>query len=113
MRKSGVQLESHTPLLRVRSRDYFVNIEHLAAVEDIADAVEKMVARIQEFVPGYTLTLKPLVDKGIITTTVTVRGAGDFLPEYAGNLDIETAAAVKVAEQFAEVMLGGLEDELE
>lgn len=82
-------------------------------IEDIADAVEKMVARIQEFVPGYTLTLKPLVDKGIITTTVTVRGAGDFLPEYAGNLDIETAAAVKVAEQFAEVMLGGLEDELE
>ena len=76
-------------------------------IEDVQAAVEKMVESIQKFVPGYTLTLRPIVDKDIITTTVTVRGAGDFLPDYAGNLDMETSAAVQIAERFAEKILGG------
>ena len=64
-------------------------------------AVEDMVSKIQEYVPGYTLTLSPKEENGVITTIISVTGAGDFLPPYAGNLDIETASAVKIAELFA------------
>lgn len=74
-------------------------------IEKIAKAVEEMVKSIQEYVPGYTLTLRPTVDKGIITTIVTIEGQGDFLPPYAGNLDIETASAVKIAELYAKNIL--------
>lgn len=74
-------------------------------IEEIAKAVEETVKSIQEYVPGYTLTLRPTVDKGIITTIVTIEGQGDFLPPYAGNLDIETASAVKIAELYAKNIL--------
>ncbi len=74
-------------------------------IEKVNKAVKEMVASIQEFVPGYELTLEPIVNNGVITTTVSVNGAGDFLPSYAGNLDIETASAVKMAEMYANKLL--------
>ncbi|HLS52804.1 MAG TPA: acetaldehyde dehydrogenase (acetylating) [Tissierellaceae bacterium] len=76
-------------------------------IEKIARDVENMVEKIQRYVPGYELTLAPKLDKGLIVTTVTVNGAGDFLPPYAGNLDIETASAVEIAELYAENLLKG------
>lgn len=74
-------------------------------IEDVAASVMEMVERIREYVPGYQLTVAPVIDRDVITTTVTVEGQGDFLPKYAGNLDIETASAVKMAEMFAEKLL--------
>lgn len=74
-------------------------------LEEIERSVRVMVQRIQEYVPGYELTLKPVVENGIITTIVSIHGAGDFLPPYAGNLDIETASAVKIGELYAQRML--------
>lgn len=76
-------------------------------IDKIEADVKEMVAKIQEYVPGYELTLSPKLEKGLIVTTVSVNGAGDFLPPYAGNLDIETASAVKIAELYAEKMLKG------
>jgi acetaldehyde dehydrogenase (acetylating) len=53
---------------------------------------------IKEYVPGYDLIVKPHVtSQGAISATVKVTGAGYFLPEYAGNLDIINAAAVETA----------------
>ncbi len=74
-------------------------------IEAVIQAVQEMARKIQEYVPGYQLTVAPVIDRGIITTTVTIEGAGDFLPKYSGNLDIETASAVKMAEMFAEKLL--------
>jgi len=70
-------------------------------------AVEEMVGRIQRYVPGYRLVMAPLHEHGRIAMTVQISGAGDYLPEYAGNLDIITCAAVAAAEENARVLLGG------
>src|SRR6476660_7476464 len=73
----------------------------------ILASIEAMVARIQQYVPGYRLRAKPLIQdhgsggrKKKVTLFVEVEGAGDFLPKFAGNLDIMTSAAVKVGEEI-------------
>ena len=64
-------------------------------------AVEQMVERVQRYVPGYRLVVPPLFEGGRIAMTVQISGAGDYLPSYAGNLDIITCAAVAAAEERA------------
>lgn len=65
----------------------------------ISDEVHKMEMAIREYVPGYRVLTGPVFENGRVTTTVTVNGSGDYLPKYAGNLDIITCAAVAVAEK--------------
>lgn len=64
-------------------------------------AVEEMVRRVQRYVPGYRLVVPPLYEGGRIAMTVQISGVGDYLPAYAGNLDIITCAAVAAAEERA------------
>ena len=68
-------------------------------------AITTAVAGVAAYVPGYRLTTAPLFADGVVTVMVEVEGAGDSLPAYAGNLDIMTSAAVRVAELYAEEAL--------
>ncbi|WP_028471150.1 acetaldehyde dehydrogenase (acetylating) [Neptunomonas japonica] len=68
----------------------------------ITESVHAMVKEVQKYVPGYRLVNGPVFDGRKVTVFMEVEGLGDFLPKYAGNLDIMTAAALRTAEMFAE-----------
>jgi len=69
--------------------------------EKVYQAIKEMEKTVQAYVPGYQLKQEPLFDDNMVTIFVEVEGAGDYFPAYAGNLDIMTAAAMKVGEDFA------------
>lgn len=85
--------------------------------EAIAASIHDVVKEVQTYVPGYRLLNEPQFDEpsinsggqALVTTFVEVEGAGDYLPPYAGNLDIMTAAATKVGEEIAKetLVVGG------
>ena len=72
----------------------------------IIQSVHDMVASVQAYVPGYKLRADPQFDppsddwngQARVAVFLEVRGNGDYLPEWAGNLDIMTAAAARVGD---------------
>ena len=72
----------------------------------ITQSVRRMVAEVQEYVPGYRLKNGPVFDGHRVSAFMEVEGRGDYLPKYAGNLDIMTAAAARTGEMIARQMLG-------
>ena len=73
----------------------------------ITDSVQQMIKEVQKYVPGYRLKNGPVFDGKRVSIFLEVEGLGDYLPRYAGNLDIMTAAAARTAEMFAEEILAG------
>lgn len=63
--------------------------------------VAEIVALIKTYTPGYQLILEPMVESGRLVAMVRVDGLGDYLPRYAGNLDIINCAAIAFAEAYA------------
>ena len=68
----------------------------------ITESIRTMVKEVQKYVPGYTLKNGPVFDGRRVSVFMEVEGLGDYLPKYAGNLDIMTAAALRTGELFAE-----------
>ncbi len=99
-------------------RDTVYTFVEGAEPAEITASIEAAVARVAAYVPGYRLVKAPVFDdfrevpvkipgfgefKGWkVTTFLEVEGAGDWLPKYAGNLDIMTSAALRVGELMAE-----------
>ncbi|KVF21167.1 acetaldehyde dehydrogenase (acetylating) [Burkholderia cepacia] len=73
----------------------------------IVESVRAMIADVQRYVPGYRIVNGPVFDGNRVSIYLEVEGLGDYLPKYAGNLDIMTAAAARTAEMFAEELLAG------
>ncbi|MBL8444463.1 MAG: acetaldehyde dehydrogenase (acetylating) [Zoogloeaceae bacterium] len=73
----------------------------------ITASIHAMIAQVQKYVPGYRLVNGPIFDGKRVSVYMEVEGLGDYLPKYAGNLDIMTAAAARTAEMFAEEILAG------
>jgi acetaldehyde dehydrogenase (acetylating) len=67
----------------------------------IKTAVLAMVEKIKSYVPGFKLIVPPTIEGDKVITTIKVLGAGDYLPQYAGNLDIINCAAIAMAELIA------------
>lgn len=70
-------------------------------IERLEPAIDSMAKRIQEYVPGYQLIVPPVLENDRIVVMVKVQGLGDYLPKYAGNLDIINCAAIAMAEEYA------------
>ena len=98
--KAIIILNPAEPPIMMRNAVY-AEIDGMAAGTATA-AVRDAVDRVAAYVPGYRLATEPLVSDGLLTVFIEVEGAGDYLPRFAGNLDIMTSAAVRVAERYAE-----------
>jgi acetaldehyde dehydrogenase (acetylating) len=70
-------------------------------MDSLKRAIEGMVETIKKYVPGYQLLVSPIYENGRIVVMVKAQGLGDYLPKYAGNLDIINCAAIAVAEEYA------------
>jgi acetaldehyde/propanal dehydrogenase len=73
----------------------------------ISASILQMISEVQQYVPGYKLVNGPTFEGNRVTVFLEVAGLGDYLPRYAGNLDIMTAAATRTAEMFAAEILSG------
>lgn len=67
----------------------------------IQSAIMRIEAQIQRYVPGYQLIVAPIFEQNRLFVSVRVKGRGDYLPSYAGNLDIINCAAIAAAEEYA------------
>jgi len=108
--KAIIVLNPAEPPIMMRNTVY-TEVPADADVDEIRDSVARIEEEVQAYVPGYEVTLDPLVkenhdldldDTTVLTTMLQVEGEGQHLPEYAGNLDIMTSAALGAAERVAE-----------
>lgn len=73
-------------------------------IAKLSEMLNGLVAKIRQYVPGYEVILGPIVENNRIVVMIRVRGLGDYLPAYAGNLDIINCAAIAMAEEYAKTM---------
>lgn len=98
--KAIIVLNPADPPILMRNTVYCA-IPEDAPVHELIENVTSTANDVASYVPGYRLRTEPVVDSGRVAIFVEVEGAGDYLPRYAGNLDIMTASAVRVAEELA------------
>jgi acetaldehyde dehydrogenase len=99
--KAIIILNPAEPPLIMRD-SVFCSLPEGVDIEAVAQSILQMEAAVQAYVPGYHLVRPPQFDDGRVGIFIEILGAGDFLPPYAGNLDIMTAAAAKVGDQIAD-----------
>lgn len=99
--KAMLVLNPAEPAINMHNTLYIVFDEKIE-LYDITEAVKFIERKMKKYVPGFCIISLPefIADKTIVVS-VEVKGTGDFLPEYAGNLDIITCAGIEMAEQYA------------
>lgn len=100
--KAILNLNPAVPSIDMHTTIY-VKVEN-PDLKAIQISVNQMLEKLKAYVPEYDIILGPEYDNGVIVLTVRVRGLGDYLPKYAGNLDIINCAAIAIAEEFAKHM---------
>jgi acetaldehyde dehydrogenase (acetylating) len=106
--KAIITLNPADPPIMMRNTIYVQTGENAEPHKGkIIASLESMLETVQGYVKGYRFKADPVVKENIVTVSVEVEGNGDFLPKYAGNLDIITSAAVKTGEVIAESLLKG------
>ena len=115
--KAIIILNPADPPILMRNTLYVVPEDDDVDEEAIVKSVEQMAGEVRAYVPGYRLKGAPVMDrrttplglKRVVIMLLEVEGAGDFLPKYAGNLDVMTAAAYRTGELFAQHLSNGKE----
>lgn len=104
--KAIIILNPADPPILMRDTVYCMIEEASKSVVDrVLESIHEMVRQVQTYVPGYRLNRDPIVMGNVVSISLEVEGLGDYLPVYAGNLDIMTAAAVKFGEEYAKYKL--------
>ncbi|WHZ03588.1 acetaldehyde dehydrogenase (acetylating) [Neobacillus sp. YX16] len=103
--KAIMILNPAEPPIMMRDTVYTLVEEGKMDEEGIRRSIAEMTEVVQSYVPGYQLRTEPIFEGNKVTIFIQVEGAGDYLPKYSGNLDIMTAAGVKIAEEFAKNLL--------
>lgn len=111
--KAIIILNPADPPIMMRNTVYMVPEADEIDEAAIASSVEEVAGEIQQYVPGYQVKNGPIFDKRktpwgekpVVVMLLEVEGAGDYLPKYAGNLDIMTSAARRTGEAIAERMI--------
>jgi len=103
--KAIIILNPAEPPIIMRDTVYTLVEEGKMDEEAIRQSISEMEKVVQSYVPGYRVRTEPIFDGNKVTIFLEVEGAGDYLPVYAGNLDIMTSAGVKIAEAFAKKLL--------
>ena len=104
--KAIIVINPAEPALIMRDTVHCLTVDPPEAAQ-IEKSVHAMIEEVQKYVPGYKLVNGPVIDGHRVSIYLEVEGLGDYLPKYAGNLDIMTAAAARTAEMFAEEILAG------
>jgi len=104
--KAIIVLNPAEPPLMMRNT-VFCSLPADADTEKVQASIVEMVASVQAYVPGYRLVDEPQFAPGRVEVLLEIEGAGDFLPSYAGNLDIITAAARRVGESLVAIEAAG------
>jgi len=104
--KAIIVINPADPPLIMRDTIHCLTVDKPKAAQ-IEESVHAMIEEVQKYVPGYKLVNGPVIDGNRVSIFMEVEGLGDYLPKYAGNLDIMTAAAARTAEMFAEEILAG------
>ena len=104
--KAIIIINPAEPPLIMRDTIHCLTAERPRAAQ-IEESVHAMIGEVQRYVPGCRLVNGPVIEDHRVSIYLEVEGLGDYLPRYAGNLDIMTAAAARTAEMFAEELLAG------
>ena len=112
--KSIIVLNPAEPPVVMRNTVYCA-IDPEADVDAVAASIAAMAARVTAYVPGFRLLADPQFDEprdewlGLarVAVLLEVSGSGDYLPAYAGNLDIITSAAARIGALLAASLAGG------
>tara|TARA_B110000858_G_scaffold68617_1_gene79718 strand:+ start:5854 stop:6699 length:846 start_codon:yes stop_codon:yes gene_type:complete len=70
--------------------------------ESIISGIYQKIKELKDYIPYYQLVMPPTMNNNILVLSVRVKGSGDYLPEYAGNLDIINCAAIEITNKIYE-----------
>jgi len=74
----------------------FTNLNY----EALSEQIYKKIKELRTYIPFYELTIPPVINDDVLVLSIKVKGAGDYLPEYAGNLDIINCAAIEITKRL-------------
>jgi acetaldehyde dehydrogenase len=73
-------------------------------LKELAEEITNKIEELKSYIPFYQLVLPPTINQaGVLVLSIKVKGAGDYLPEYAGNLDIINCAAIKATQRLTQI----------